>query len=369
MRLVVIALVAFCISASGLQAQTMTLTPIISFNAGENIVSYYRYVALDCANESACAHDSVIATPGKIQHKHVAAVVTGFRMWVADADYIGNIAIRVNASLAGSPGLVKLQASGKFNTRKIQNFSYEVTVAVIEGTIEGFLLTKAGAACNVGNCPVPFSVPGAMPPGWVLVGIGLAQFDSDRPIAPLWGADVIPIVNSVDPTSGDVRATMHCGTVAKSGARTTTLSGPCETNWVVIAAHIGVSNGSRPSGPPSLPPTAWTAIPASGINNPNPSSVTVGMLCSPHPRPSPGFLDALEGFFLLAGQATGGNFTPAVGLVSSVEVNTPSVGLVSPGTPQVTYSAGLTATQVVAPPLPAANAPLTYGRISTLVCL
>ena len=41
---------------------------------------------------------------------------------------------------------------------------------------------------------------------------------------------------------------------------------------MIIAAHITVYNGGRPSGPPWFPLSLWTASPASGINNPNPSS-------------------------------------------------------------------------------------------------
>ena len=368
-RSIPIGLILFCAAVGSSQATTTTLTPITSFNAGENIVSYYRYLATDCPNEAACSYNSTIATSGTVLHKHVAAVITGIRMWVADADHIGKIALRVSASSAGSPGLSNLAVSGTLNTRKAQLFSYEVTLAVIEGTIEGFLVTKTGIACNVGGCPVPFSIASAVPPGWVLVGIGLSQFDSDRTVSPLWGMVVLPVVNSIDPSNGDVKATMHCGTMTKPGATPMTLSGPCETNWVVVAAHIGVANGSPPSGPASFPLTPWTKVPASGINNPNPSSATPSMLCLPHPRPSPGFLDMLEGFFLLAGQSASGKFTPAIGLVSSVEMSTPSIGWTSPGMPQVTYGAGLTVSQVVASALPPAVAPLTYARASALVCL
>ena len=369
MRMSVIGAITLCVAVGDVQAQTMTLTPLASYDAGENIVSYYRYVALDCPSQSACAHSAVITTPGRVAHTHIAAVVTGFRLWAPVAGNIGKIAVRVGAASAGSPGQVNLFVAGLFETTKNKVFSYEVTVAVIESTIEGFLLTRTSAACPVGVCPIVFSTPGAVPPGWVLVGFGLSQFDSDRAPAPLRGATVLPIVNAIDPSNGDVRTTMLCGTVPKHGGAATTLSGPCETGWVVIAAHVSIANGGRPSGPPWWPLSPWSAVPASGINSLNPASTTPGMLCAPHPRPSPGFLDALAGFFAFAGQIIGGKFKPAVGPAQSLEMNVPSLGLAAPGAPQVTYSAGLAVLQAVAPPLPPAVAPLTYARASTLVCL
>ena len=369
MRMSVIGAIVLCILAGEVQAQTTTLTPLASYDAGENIVSYYRYVALDCPNAPICSHRSVLTTPGRAAHKHIAAVVTGFRLWVPVADNIGKIAVRVDAASAGNVGQVNLSVLGLFETKQNQKFSYEVTVAVIESTIEGFLLTKTHVDCGVGVCPKPFSAAGAVPPGWTLVGFGLAGFDSDRKIAPLWGAVALPIVKSIDPVNGDVSATMHCGTVQKPGVAIPTVSGPCETNWVLIAAHVAIANGPRPSGPPWWLLSPWSVVPASGINSPNPSSTTPGMVCAAHPRPSPGFLDALAGFYAFAGQFTGGRFTLAKGPATSLEMNVSSLGLAAPGVPQVTYSAGLTVSQVVVPSLPPAVVPLTYVRASTLVCL
>lgn len=363
----VIGAIVLCVLAGEVQAQTTTLTPLASYDAGENVVSYYRYVALDCPNERSCSHLSVISTPGRAAHKHIAAVVTGFRLWVPVADNIGKIAVRVDAASAGTVGQVNLSVAGFFETKQRQKFSYEVTVAVIESTIEGFLLTKTGAACAVGGCPTPFLAAGAVPQGWTLVGIGLRQFDSDRNISPLGGAVALPIVTSIK--DGDVIGTMLCGTVQKPGVAIPTVSGPCETNWVLIAAHVAIANGPRPSGPPWGPLGPWSVMPASGINSPNPSSTTPGMVCAAHPRPSQGFLDTLAGFYVVAGQFTGGKLTLANGPATSLEMNVSSLGLAAPGVPQVTYSVGLTVSQVVVPSLPPAVVPLSYVRASTLVCL
>ena len=42
---IMLCVAGLCVGIGGVQAQTMTLTPLASYDAGENIVSYYRYVA------------------------------------------------------------------------------------------------------------------------------------------------------------------------------------------------------------------------------------------------------------------------------------------------------------------------------------
>jgi hypothetical protein len=78
MRIAVICAVAFSILVGDAWAQTKTLTPLVSYDAsGNNIVSYYRYVVLDCPDETACTYQSVIMTPGRAEQSHIVGVITG----------------------------------------------------------------------------------------------------------------------------------------------------------------------------------------------------------------------------------------------------------------------------------------------------
>lgn len=193
-------------------AQTTALTPLVQYDAGENIVSYFRYVAFDCPDEAACRYTGVVTTPSRSGHVRVQAVITGFKLWIKQADISGPLAVRSRAT-RNSVGSVDLMISGRLTSPKNRTFSYEITVAVIESTVEGFALTEVGAACPFSRCPVTMTAPGAVPAGYNFLGFGLAQFDSDRLATdPFWGAVALPKTTSVDPNTGNVTASLACGT-------------------------------------------------------------------------------------------------------------------------------------------------------------
>jgi len=352
------------------QAQITTLTPLASYDAGENIVSYFEYLALDCPNEGVCAYYDVISTTSRVVHTRVAAVITGFSLWTPlPDDAIGPIAIRVNGKRGPATGTVALTVSGKFLSKHNPKFSYRVQIAIIESTVEGFMLTETGAACSQGKCPVQMIVPGAVPAGHQFLGFGLQTFDSDRKFSPLWGAVAMPVTTAVDPVSGDVSASFLCGTVQLAGTKTPALSGPCETNWVAIAARPNSLAGGLANGLPlifSLAP--YTGIGAAAVNSPSPGTATPALTCAPHPKPAKGFLDVLAGFYLLAGQLSGGSFIPAKGSAYGMEVSVSSISFGASGNPQLTYRMGLPVTQLVIGGLPPSLSPVTYLRLTTGVC-
>ena len=368
-RCALIAALVLCLPCI-VQAQITTLTPLATYDAGENIVSYFEYLALDCPNEGACLYNNVVSTTSRVGHTRVAAVITGFSLWTPLPDTIGKIAVRVKGSDGAATGTVNLRVSGLFQSPHNSRFSYRVQIAIIESTVEGFTLTATGAACPQGVCPVQMTAPGAVPAGQRFLGFGLQMFDSDRPFSPLWGAVAVPVTTAVDPVSGDVRARLSCGTVQSAATRTPTLSGPCETTWVAIAARPNSVVGGPASGLPlifSLAP--YTGIGAAAVNSPNPGTATPTLVCAPHPRPSKGFIDVLAGFYLLAGQLSGGSFIPAKGDAYGMEVSAGSIGFSATGSPQVTYGMGLPVTQPVPGGLPPAVSPVTYLRLTTSVCL
>jgi hypothetical protein len=355
---------------TAVQAQIKSLTPLANYDAGENIVSYFEYLALDCPDEGACAYNQAISTPGREGHTRVAAVITGFSLWTPLPDDIGKIAVRLSATRGPTPGTVNLKVSGLFQPSRGSRFSYRVQIAVIESTVEGFAFTGAGAACSLGKCPVSMVARSAVPQGYRFLGFGLQQFDSDRKFSPLWGAVAAPVNASVDPSTGDVSASLTCGTVQSAGKPIPTLSGPCETNWVAIAVRPNSVVGGPASGLPLLPSIApYTGIGGAAINSPNPNMTTPALVCSPHPRPSKGFVDVLAGFYLLAGQLSGSSFIPAVGKTYGMEVGVTTLGFSPSGAPQLIYRMGLPVTQPMVGGLPPAVSPLTYLRLTTSICL
>jgi hypothetical protein len=352
------------------QAQITTFTPLATYDAGENIVSYFEYLALDCPDETACSYNNVISTTSRVGHTRTAAVITGFSLWTPLPDMIGKIAIRVKGSEGSAPGAVDLRISGLFLLPRNSKFSYRVQVAIIESTVEGFTLTQTGAACAIGKCPVPMTAPGAVPAGQRFLGFGLQVFDSDRPFLPLWGAVAVPVTTAIDPTSGNVSARLTCGTVEPAGTKTPTLSGPCETNWVAIAARPNNVLGGPANGLPLIFPLApYTGFGAAAVNSPNPGTTTPTLTCNPHPKPSKGFVDVLGGFYLLAGHVSGGSFTPAKGNAYGMEVGVSSIDFSASGSPQLMYRMGLPVTQSVVGGLPPAVSPVTYLRLTTSICL
>ncbi|MEQ1619804.1 MAG: hypothetical protein ABL919_00260 [Methylococcales bacterium] len=351
-------------------AQVTSLNQLSSYDAGEIIVSYYEYLALDCPNETACAFTKTISTPGQTQHKRVAAAITGFSLWTPKPDQIGKIAVRVAGIRGSAPGTVDLNVSGDFESSGKQLFSYRVQIAVIESSVEAVDLTEVSAACSVGRCPVSMIAHGAVPNGHRFLGFGLQMFDSDRMTSPLWGAVALPITTSIDPATGDVTAKLQCGSSLSPRLTHHNLSGPCETRWVAIAALPNKIVGGAVSGLALTPVAPQTVTASAGINSPNPITSTPSMVCVPHPNPPNGYLDVLAGFFLLSGQVRGNAFTPAAGDTSGMEVGVTTLGFDSTtGAPLLTYQMGLPVTQQLLPGLPPAISPLSYLRLTISGCL
>jgi hypothetical protein len=372
-----VAVLALALAPSASAAVT-SLTPLASYDAGENIVSYYEYLALDCPDVPTCALSQIVATPSRAAHKNVQAVMTGFKLWTARPEKtVGRIVVEVHGAKAGV-GMVNLGARGWYVPGSPGLFSFRIEIAVIESTVEGFNMIGFGEACSAQTCPKTVVVPGVAPPHWGFVGFALRNFDSDRPTSPLFAARAELRAQSIDPASGDVTAVFACGTVLKNGGRLGDVSGPCETAWVAIAIRDNNVAGNPPGFPLAPGPTFGTGYGGSGLNVPNPSLSTPALFCIGHPTPSKGFLDTLAGFHLRAGvlnlpslgpltydPARGGSWGLDVS-VSGLSFTPGSTGV--PGVPHETFSAGLPALQVVGP-LGPVLAPVTYTRMNTSLCL
>jgi hypothetical protein len=304
-------------------------------------------------------------------------MITGFKLWLdTPEDGIGPVAVRVNATRGGQPGKIRLSISAQFKSTRGQTYSYSITVAIVETTVEGLRFTEIYGGCGANGCPVAAKASHAVPPGFTFLGMELKVFDSDRNPTPIYAAVSMPTNVHVD-ALGTVSSKIYCGTSHRSNGVETDISGACENVWIVIASR---SNGlvgelsavpASPSTPAGLPSptlsstTHWIIAPTSGVNVTNPASKVVTLDCISGARPARGVLEVLDGFYVFAGRLTSNAFQPAFGLFDELEIDGEVSATSSPSLYRVAYESGLRGRQTGSP----LAAPATFLRTSTAVCL
>lgn len=373
-------LLTLCTSVPA-SAATATLVRLGSIDAGETVISHFRYEARDCKDAFECSFlrqpvPGVLKTASRTSHfqaqpaeQHVAAMLTGFKLWSSKQVDPGKVKVSVDVQRGGMPGQVKLTqllALYEVDTSAGYSFSYDISFVVVESTVEGVHFLRTSQACRP-PCPSLQMSTARLPVDLTVLGFGLRSFDSDRPIAPLFGAAAFP--SKIKVTQGQmVESVISCGTVRRPPADE--LSGPCESHWVIMAARIQSTPPPRlgPGSSATLTPWVIQTPPVNHmpLNVPAPLTTPIDFQCRTQPQKLRGMLFAMHGFRLLAGISTS-NAQSVVGFTPFAQknVNTELHVELRPST----WSSASTPLKSVAGIITTSNSPVTAEVGATIVCL